>query len=113
MAASFINDGRCTCSGPPADGRDTICSMPAQANTPDTCTACCDGAGFLGETWIGGGTMTDSRCTCRTGMNTTVCAEALASTVPEEACNYCCLQNGFFRTTHTGVGAGECACFSP
>lgn len=113
MASSFINDGRCTCGGPRADGRDTVCSAPADANTPDTCTACCDAAGFFGETWMGGGTMTDSRCACRNGRDTAICARALASMVPSEACSYCCLENGFLSSTYTGIGAGECACIAP
>lgn len=113
MASSFINNGHCTCGRPRADGRDSVCSMPAQANTPDTCAACCDAAGFFGETWIGGGTMTDSRCACRNGRDTAICAQALASMVPSEACSYCCLENGFLSSTYSGVGAGECACVAP
>jgi hypothetical protein len=111
--SSFINNGRCTCGGPRADGRDSVCSAPAQANTPDTCSDCCYGAGFLGSTWVGGGTMTDSSCACRNGRDTAVCAQALASMVPIEACSYCCLENGFLISTHTAGGAGECACTAP
>src|SRR5262245_18466042 len=36
-ASSFINDGHCTCGRPRADGRDTVCSAPELAYTPDTC----------------------------------------------------------------------------
>src|SRR5262245_19708151 len=112
-ASSLISNGHCTCAGPRADGRDTVCSAPADANTPDTCTACCDAAGFFGETWMGGGTMTDSRCACRNGRDTAICARALTSMVPSEACSYCCLENGFLTSTYTGVGAGGCACSAP
>jgi hypothetical protein len=54
--------------------------------------------------------MTDSRCACRNGRDTAICAQALTSMVPSEACGYCCLENGFLTSTTTSV---ECDCTAP
>ncbi|HEY6724767.1 MAG TPA: hypothetical protein VI197_12090 [Polyangiaceae bacterium] len=110
-ASSSINDDHCTCGEAPADDRDTVCAAEASQPTSTPCMSCCATAGFSGSTWVGG---SDSgRCSCHGTQDSEICAGSLAAAVPDEACFYCCLENGYLSAGYTNFGGQECTCIAP
>ena len=109
--SSFINDDHCTCGAARADDRDTVCAAEASEPTAGPCMSCCATAGFSGSTWVGG---SDSgRCSCHGTQDSEICAGSLAAAVPDEACFYCCLENGYFSAGYTNFDSQECMCIAP
>jgi hypothetical protein len=110
QAASFLNDGHCTCGANRADHRDTICmTQPAQA-TFEACQSCCGTAGFNGTSWVGGAS---GFCNCNGRSDTAVCADSVAGSASDEACFFCCLNQGFLSAGYTNFGEEECMCLDP
>jgi hypothetical protein len=111
-ASSSINDDHCTCGEAPADDRDTVCAPEASQPTAAPCMSCCATAGFSGSTWVGGGGAA-GRCSCHGTQDSEICAGSLDHAVPDEACFYCCLENGYLSAGYTNFGEEECTCIAP
>lgn len=111
-ASSSINDDHCTCGDPPADDRDTVCAAEASQPTAAPCMTCCSDAGFSGSTWVGGGGAS-GRCSCHGSEDSEICASSFEHAVPDEACFYCCLENGYLSAGYVNFGEQECTCISP
>jgi hypothetical protein len=108
-------DGHCLCGDRRDDGGDIACA--AQNASPSAslalCTTCCDDAGFRGHEWS---TSSDgpSTCVCQGRNDASVCAGALSAASPANACQICCLNNGYLGSGYSrGGGADECLCLEP
>ncbi len=93
-------DDKCVC------GKETAMDTSCLAKDEASCPTCCTAAGFSGYGFFGDSG--SSTCTCSGKFDDKVCLPAAAK--GDEACQVCCLNNGYLGDAYSNFGTPDCSC---
>lgn len=102
---SVVYEQQCLCgrlldrSGPLA--------CPGTFLTQERCASCCTRAGFAFSIGPSGDV---ASCSCALKSNQQVCAATAQAAAPDQACQRCCLNQGYLSAEYTTAGAPQCQC---
>ncbi|MGD8861510.1 MAG: hypothetical protein PVI30_15990 [Myxococcales bacterium] len=103
--ARFVLDDSCVCSRRPSFTDAQRCAD--QDGSAAGCRECCTTEGF------DAGDAEDGSCVCsrQPREDTELCADTLDTQAPDEACEACCLEKGFFGFMHSDLPTlRQCRC---